>query len=155
MAAPLGDNEGPCKLPTDLWHPIVANLPRSAQRSCLFVSSTLHDVAMPLLFSHISISFGICEQDVPDRVELARNNTLHEHLAKGAHLARFRRDGILQRILTDSKFAAMVRRMTVRVWASATRDELEDIGRWMIVPPEYGIVAEMGWVNSQGTCWML
>ena len=135
MAAPLGDNEGPCKLPTDLWHPIVANLPRSAQRSCLFVSSTLHDVAMPLLFSHISISFGICEQDVADCVELARNKKLHEHLAKGAHLARVRRDGMLQRILTDSSFAGMVRRMTVRVWANATRDELEDIGRWMIVPP--------------------
>ncbi|KAI0323832.1 hypothetical protein GY45DRAFT_1399634 [Cubamyces sp. BRFM 1775] len=54
------------QLPLELWHTIVQFLPREGQRTVLLVSRSLHDIVLPLLFSHITIRFGLWKPDCED-----------------------------------------------------------------------------------------
>jgi hypothetical protein len=63
---------GKPRFPVEIWAIIVEDLPPSSQRSCLSVSRLLHDIATQLLFSRISIDLcereGSCTRDILDRI---------------------------------------------------------------------------------------
>ena len=50
-------------LPTELWTLVVRNLPHEERRTCLFVSRQLHDIALFILFSRVTLYFGLWRWD--------------------------------------------------------------------------------------------
>ncbi|KAH9920572.1 uncharacterized protein BXZ73DRAFT_104699 [Epithele typhae] len=49
--------------PSELYHAILLDVSREDQRTCLFASRHLHDIALAQLFRHITISFGTWEDE--------------------------------------------------------------------------------------------
>lgn len=105
------------QLPTELWCIISDSCPRSTQRTLLFVSSRLYDIAVRSVFAHTRLVFGV-------RRRAVRTTTTHTV----ENFARSRDDfarslAILEHFSTCPSFANVVRTLTVR-W----RDFLESEG---------------------------
>ena len=50
---------GRARLPVELWDLVVCTASRTEQRTCLFVSKLFHDLALPSVFGHLTLHYGI------------------------------------------------------------------------------------------------
>ena len=50
-------------LPPELWSLVITNLSSLDKRICLSVSHVLHDLALPLVFAHLTLRYGVLGYD--------------------------------------------------------------------------------------------
>ncbi|KAH9900731.1 hypothetical protein C8Q73DRAFT_215959 [Cubamyces lactineus] len=106
------------QLPLDIWRHVIEILPRADQRSCLFVSRDLHQIAFSQVFSRVTICFGLYqarwltddENDKWDEFDYEewerQNDASYESL---------------RQIMQDPAFALTIRELSVRAYASTDR----------------------------------
>ena len=104
-------------LPLELWAYIIQHLPVADQKSCLFVSRQFHDLTIPVLFSHVTLYFGLwsiahlghdMDEDAHDEwldEENRRENITWE---------------VLWHISTTPSFARIVKAVTVKACSSSS-----------------------------------
>lgn len=110
------------RLPTELWDLVLKSLPSADQRFCLSVSRLFCDLARPLLFSRLTIHFGLWT---------AHNN--RNYPASEARLIErhdLRNTELFQHITHDAHFASIIKEIDVR---AHDRRKWSDIGRLLIV----------------------
>ncbi|RPD53282.1 hypothetical protein L226DRAFT_536875 [Lentinus tigrinus ALCF2SS1-7] len=101
----------------ELWRPIVGLLPPRDRLSCLSVSHMLHDIAVPLVFEHVLVAYGIpsdCRllfEHINPYEPLPRSSD--KVLRKRARAARSTAE-FLRYIAATPHFAWVVKRLTVR-----------------------------------------
>ena len=105
------------RLAVELWHIIVQFLPREDQKTILFVSKPLHDYALSLLFSRVTICLGLWRlyglvpnpfhQDMDEEEESEQGQLERQHNIAWE---------ILRRISRDPQFARIVKVMSVRAF---------------------------------------
>ncbi|KAJ8502097.1 hypothetical protein ONZ51_g147 [Trametes cubensis] len=105
------------RLPVELWHIIVQFLPREDQKTILFVSKPLHDYALSLLFSRVTICLGLWRlyglvpnpfhQDMDEEEESEQGQLERQHNIAWE---------ILRRISRDPQFARVVKVISVRAF---------------------------------------
>ena len=49
----------PAVLPPELWNLVIDHLPKEDKQTCLLISRQFYGITLPILFSHITISFGL------------------------------------------------------------------------------------------------
>ncbi|KAI0323838.1 hypothetical protein GY45DRAFT_1365372 [Cubamyces sp. BRFM 1775] len=98
--------------PPEIWYIIVQLLSREDQRRMLFVSKPLHDCALSLLFSRVTIRFGLW---VPD---CNRPGPLYDNMDEEGELERQHNVSweVLRRISRDPSFAQLVKVVSVRAF---------------------------------------
>ncbi|KAI0742233.1 hypothetical protein C8Q80DRAFT_1272944 [Daedaleopsis nitida] len=101
-------------LPYELWEQILHQLPRSDQRACLGVSKIVHDVALPLVFSRITVFFG-CWQFANDPVALEYSTWSQQD--RDAHKRNLNTTDLLRHIVQEPEFAKLVKEMSVAAFA--------------------------------------
>ncbi|KAI1798213.1 hypothetical protein LXA43DRAFT_15688 [Ganoderma leucocontextum] len=118
------------QLPVELFQLIVESCPRPTRKTLLFVSKMFHDLALPLLFSRITLTFGIKRR--PGR-HWSRDDPWTEE--ETAQLSKYnsRSFAILQHLEQDISLAKIVRSLSVRWYefpfGRSTTLALEAVGR--------------------------
>ena len=97
------------RLPPELWALVVGFLPTVDKRACLFVSKQYHDIALSLLFSHITVQFGNILQSFTDSEGLIEEFYRAEVIPR-QHVTW----EVLRHISTTPKFARIVKSVTVQ-----------------------------------------
>ena len=94
-------------LPPELWSLVITNLPSSDKRICLSVSHVLHDLALPLVFAHLTLRFGVLGYDrLKGSVE-------------ALELRRARRnESLICHISGTRSFATLVKNLTIECYSS-------------------------------------
>ncbi|KAI0692125.1 hypothetical protein C8T65DRAFT_670049 [Cerioporus squamosus] len=108
---------GSLELPPELWGPIIELLPPLDRQACLSVSRMIHDIAVPLVFSHVHITYGI-PSDCKRLSEIVNpldspspgNAKTQEERAKAAKAT----SEFLRYIAATPELARGVKRLTVR-----------------------------------------
>ncbi|KAH9926655.1 uncharacterized protein BXZ73DRAFT_102910 [Epithele typhae] len=104
-------------LPPELWRLIIECLDRDNTRICLFVSHAFHSIALPSVFRHVNLHFGIWElSDVASLRGLGSK-------AKGFTIRSWK---ILTKITTDPDFAVLVKSLAVYLFPGEDRSGEED-----------------------------
>ncbi|KAI0691571.1 hypothetical protein C8Q76DRAFT_254057 [Earliella scabrosa] len=102
------------QLPYELWEQVIRHLPRSDRRACLMISRLVHDVALPIIFSRLTIFFGLW-QFADDPVRLA----YRQWSQRDAHAMRQTQNSkaVLRHIARAPEFAQVVREMSVAAFS--------------------------------------
>ncbi|KZT64726.1 hypothetical protein DAEQUDRAFT_584693 [Daedalea quercina L-15889] len=98
-------------LPPELWVKIIESCPRGRTRTCLSVNKLFHDIALPIVFGRVVLSFGSFEAyQAPLSVTPRVRDWLH-----GLEQSRTSRAlEILERITEDQAFADVIKTLQVR-----------------------------------------
>lgn len=110
------------RLPTELWDLVLKDLPSTDQRSCLSVSRLFCDFARPLLFSRLTIHFGLWTAHNNRNYPASEARLVERHDLRNAEL--------FQHITHDAHFASIIKEIDVR---AHDRRKWSDIGRLLIV----------------------
>lgn len=119
----IGSVEHDCSfLPPELWDLVVRHLPAADQRHCLSVSRLFYELVHPRVFAQVTIHLGIWNADTDEGHGEAHTQLLERR--------KIRNTELFQRIAEDTRFAQIVKGMTVR----ADKGEFAqlDIGRLYI-----------------------
>lgn len=112
---------GPRYLPPEIWTNMIQCLHPNDRTPCLSVSKSLHDISLPLVFSHITVRFGIrrntddlLEDWTEDQKVAANNATRVSH-------------ELLQHIVRTPEFARVVTKVTVRAYTPEGDPHSDDL----------------------------
>ncbi len=106
-----------CPLPPELWSRIIEQLPPLERQACLSVSRMFHHISMPLVFSHVHITYGIpsdCKLlskivNPHDSPPLGKANIRTERARAAKATSEF-----LQYVAATPELARMVKTLSVR-----------------------------------------
>ncbi|KAI0692129.1 hypothetical protein C8T65DRAFT_670073 [Cerioporus squamosus] len=109
------------RLPPELWKMVVDYLSRDDQRSLLFVCKFFHDLAIPSLFSHITVCFGLWRPDASDyNIVTDETDTPPPPMTADQHAEMMRVTlnacEILHHISHTPSFARVVKKLSVRAY---------------------------------------
>ena len=99
------------QLPVELFQLVTEQSSRPTQKTLLLVSKMFHDLALPALFSRVTLTFGIKRK--PAR-NWNRSASWTEEEVTQLKKRYTKSKNILQHIAENSEFAQVVRRLTVR-----------------------------------------
>ena len=112
-------------IPPEIWNAIIVLLPPLDRLSCLSVARMFHDIAVPLVFEHVHITYGISSDctlfsdAVDPYTPLSPGST--ETQERRARAARSTSE-FLQHLAATPELAKMVRRFTVRAISLSPED---------------------------------
>ncbi|TBU24541.1 hypothetical protein BD311DRAFT_701857 [Dichomitus squalens] len=109
-------------LPTELWYRIIQALPSNDQRRCLSISRMLHDIAWEIVFSHITIRFGLW-RDVSDPFSEEVSDDEQVEADKATRLSC----ELLRHIKQSPDLACIVMGMTVRAYTYPEEDPSQEL----------------------------
>ncbi|KAI0753836.1 hypothetical protein C8Q74DRAFT_1373762 [Fomes fomentarius] len=96
-------------LPIELWRLIIGHLAHEDKKSCLLVSSQLHDVALSELFSHVTLYFGLWTSAHEDNWNEEEKRAEMERLKKMTW-------EILRHVSCTPAFATIIKQLSVRAY---------------------------------------
>ncbi|KAI1787076.1 hypothetical protein LXA43DRAFT_1030657 [Ganoderma leucocontextum] len=97
-------------LPPEVWTLIIRSLHPNDRSTCLSVSQSLHDISLPLVFSHIIVRFGICRTTTDLNEERTEEEKVEADEATRVSL------GLLQSIIQSPDLGRVVTKVTVRAY---------------------------------------
>lgn len=103
----MGSRTSSPALPHELWRQIISDVSLAEQRTCLAVSRLLRELALPFVFSHITVRLGIW-RDMADPLDGWTDAGKME-----AKNATRRSLELLQHVVECAEFARLVRKVTV------------------------------------------
>lgn len=95
-------------LPIELWRLIIGHLAHEDKKSCILVSSQLHDVALSELFSHVTLYFGLWTSGHDNWSE-------EEYRAEMERLNKITWE-ILRHVSCTPTFATIIKQLSVRAY---------------------------------------
>ena len=113
------------RFPVELFQLIAEQSPRPTRKILLTVSKMFHDLVLPLLFSRITLTFGIKRK--PERNWQPDTSWTEEETAQLNKYCRTS-SSILQHIAENSEFSSVVKHLSIR---------------WYEVPTSFSNVAVM------------
>lgn len=115
-------------LPPETWGTVLGFLPKSSQLTLLFVSQYLHDLALRVLFAHVTIRFGLWRMGsgVWDEVAEETEWGTPEYTRESDENKR-RTSTLLAHITRTQTFANLVKKISVRAysWDNTNDDQCQ------------------------------
>lgn len=110
--------------PPETWGLILGHLPQDVKRRLLLTSPSFHVLVLPLVFSHITVSFGLWQlgamgwdveehEEVPDTFPTSPQ--YHAYMAT-VEKTELRTCELLAHIACTPDFARVIRKITVRAY---------------------------------------
>ncbi|EIW57055.1 uncharacterized protein TRAVEDRAFT_49867 [Trametes versicolor FP-101664 SS1] len=107
--------DGQLRLPLEIWGLVVELLPKEDQKTCLFASRVLGNVARARLFSHVTILFGLWRpfgaEHKDDAAAAAYLNEIDQLSTSSWEIMRY--------IRRDAEFAKLIKKLSVRAHVPA------------------------------------
>ena len=109
-------------LPAELWARIVLHqIPAEERRKFLLVSSSFRDLVLPVLFSNVTVCFGLWLSETSDRIVTGEDAELKAALMTDEEVAEMTRLNvqacdILRHISRTPSFAKVIKKFSVRAY---------------------------------------
>ena len=119
-------------LPPELWGLVVNLLRQHDQITCLSVSKMHHDLALPNVFSHVKVKFGlwIWRPWKPDRKPIRPSSNEREHMARGHNTTL----DFLRAIPSRPDLAKVIIRFTVYACIWEDSEDADEQGACILSP---------------------
>ena len=119
-------------LPPELWGLVINLLRQQDQITCLSVSKMHHDLALPNVFSHVKVKFGlwIWRPWKPDRKPIRPSSNEREHMARGHNTTL----DFLRAIPSRPDLAKVITRFTIYACIWEDSEDGEEQGACTLSP---------------------
>ncbi len=117
--APRSEPKDSLRLPPEIWRLVVKNLSREDARSLLSVCTLFHELAVPSVFSHVTVRFGLWP---PHDWSGDENDDTQQ--SKELRRSELSTCELLFHILRTPSFARVVKKLSVRAYGEEDVFEL-------------------------------